>query len=136
MENAGLILVTSSLSVPATVERFVASAKQAGLTIFGQRDYLQGVQDANRPRAAILVVFGNPNVIARLIAAKQQVGIDLPMKALIWEDPDGNTIISCTDPRWVISRHGLSAQFGELSNKMAALLEKVIKSAASEQTVQ
>ena len=136
MENAGLILVTSSQSVPVTVNSFVAAAKHAGLTIFGQRDYSKGAQDANRPRPAVLVLFGNPNLIARLVAAKQQVGIDLPMKVLVWEDADGKTKISYNDPRWLISRHGLSEQFGELSNKMATVLENVMKSAGSKQTVQ
>lgn len=131
MEESGLITVESRQDVAATASRFIAAAKQAGLTIFGQRDNSKDAHGPNQPKPAILVLFGNPNVIARLTAANPEIGIDLPMKALVWQAADGKVRISYNHPHWLFNRHGLSEQFSDVASRMAAVLDSLIKAACS-----
>jgi uncharacterized protein (DUF302 family) len=131
MPDTGLIVVESALDLSSTASKFIAAAKQAGLTIFGQRDSSKGPEGPNRPRPSILVLFGNPNVMGRLIAANPEIGIDLPMRALVWESTDGKIKLTYTDPRWVVKRHGLADQLGEIANRMASVLDQLIKAACS-----
>ena len=56
-----------------------------------------------------LVIFGKPDVGTPLMRAAPTVGIDLPMKALVWQDPNGVAWLSYNDPRWIASRHGIGA---------------------------
>jgi uncharacterized protein (DUF302 family) len=127
VEDHGLVSVASAQGVAATVNKFVAGAKQVGLTVFGQRDF-----QASRP--TVLVFFGNPNVLGRLVGAKQEIGLDLPGRVLVWEGADGKTTVTYTDPRWLFRRHGLPQEFGDLGNNMASVLESLVKNACSEQT--
>jgi len=60
-------------------------------------------------RPTELVIFGNPKGGTALMQDRQSAGIDLPLKALVWEDADGNVWLGYNDPAWVAQRHGLGA---------------------------
>lgn len=131
MEKVGIISVASEQNASQTAAKFVAAAKKVGLTIYGQRDYSQGMQESDGKRSTILILFGNPKLVANLIAADQKICLDLPMRALVWEGPDGQTHISYNDPRWMISRYGLGVRFGDVASKMASVIEKLTNAACS-----
>jgi len=59
-----------------------------------------------RLRPTELLVFGNPQAGTPLMRCAQLVGIDLPMKALVWADEAGQTWLGYNDPQWVVHRHG------------------------------
>ncbi len=135
MEDAGLISIVSAQNVPMTAAKFSAAAKQAGLTIFGQHDFSKAMEGANRPGPTLLISFGNQKVIHSLVSGNQKLAIDLPMKVLVWEGPDGVTSVSYTDPRWLMKRHGMAQQLGNLADNMASVLSKVVKNACSNEAV-
>jgi uncharacterized protein (DUF302 family) len=58
-------------------------------------------------RPTEILIFGNPRAGTPLMQATQTIGIDLPLKALVWQDSDGKTWLAYNDPVWLAKRHGL-----------------------------
>ena len=80
-------------------------------------------QQAGLPlRPTELLIFGNAKAGTPLMQANQAIGIDLPLKALVYEDAAGKVWLSYNDPRWLAHRHGLGAVGAETVNAMAAAL--------------
>ena len=118
----GLRTVPSAYDVPTTVERLEAALTVRGMTIFNTIDHAAGAASVDQSlRPTVLVVFGNPRVGSRLMGCEQRVGIDLPMKALIYEDADGETYLAYNPGYWLAERHGLGACFGVVENVNNAL---------------
>ncbi|MEM6808384.1 MAG: DUF302 domain-containing protein [Pseudomonadota bacterium] len=118
----GLRTVPSYYDVPTTVERLEAALTERGMTIFNTIDHAAGaarVEQSLRP--TVLVVFGNPRVGTRLMNCEQRVGIDLPMKALVYEDANGDTYLAYNPGYWIAERHGLGACSGVVQNVNNAL---------------
>jgi len=108
MSGDGLITVASSFSVRETVERLVGFATARGLTVFARVDHGDGAAKAGLAlRPAELVIFGHPKGGTPLMQDRQTAGIDLPVKALAWEDADGKVWISYNSPAYLQARHGL-----------------------------
>ncbi len=63
--------------------------------------------------------------------AVQTIGIDLPLKALVWQDASGNTWLSYNDPSWLVKRHGLGHEVEATVNAMAAALNAVARAATT-----
>ena len=61
--------------------------------------------------------------------SNQEVGIDLPLKALVWQDAAGQTWVSYNDPRWIAKRHGLGRDMNQTIDAMVAGLGAVVKKA-------
>jgi uncharacterized protein (DUF302 family) len=84
--------------------------KEHGIQIFAHLDF---TADAARVgltmRAEQLLIFGNPKAGTPLMQAQPTAGLDLPLKALIWDDADGRVTIAYNDPQYVLRRHGLPA---------------------------
>jgi uncharacterized protein (DUF302 family) len=105
----GLITLQSKFGFAATLERLVTTLEGQGVTIFARIDHAAGAASVDRPlRPTTLVVFGNPAAGTALMQDKQTAGIDLPLKALVWQDADGAIKLSYNDPAWIAARHGLS----------------------------
>ena len=118
----GLRTVPSAHDVSTTVERLEAALTERGMTIFNVIDHAAGAASVDQSlRPTVLVVFGNPRVGTRLMNCEQRVGIDLPMKALIYEDEDGLTYLAYNPGFWIAERHGLGACFGGVQNVNNAL---------------
>ena len=73
---------------------------------------------------------GDPKAGTPLMQAEQTMGIDLPLKALVWQDAAGTTWISYNDPAWLAQRHGLAASGHAVLEKMRAVLAEVTGAAA------
>jgi len=105
----GIISVKSSHEVKATADRLENTLKQKGMTVFIRINHAAGAQKVGKKlRPTELVVFGNPKVGTPLMQCSQSTAIDLPQKALIWEDQEGTVWFSYNDPNYLVERHGIT----------------------------
>ncbi|MGQ7243330.1 DUF302 domain-containing protein [Salinicola sp. V024] len=103
----GLIVAKSDASVHDTASRFAEQARTSGMTVFARVDHRQGAM--SRSMALLpneVIIFGDPKGGTPLMQCAPSAGIDLPMKALIWQDDDGQTWLGYNDPAWIAERHG------------------------------
>ncbi len=105
----GLITVPSDFSVTETIDRIVAVAQSKGLTVFARIDHATNAREVGLPlRPTELIIFGNPKAGTILMQDKQTTGIDLPVKALAWEDETGKVWLTYNAADWLEDRHALS----------------------------
>src|SRR5262249_34685098 len=111
MAADGLTTIASSHASKETMDRLVAAVKAKGLTVFARVDHAAGAAEVGLPlRPTDLLIFGNARGGTPLMQAAQSIGIDLPLKALVWQDEQGRTWLSYNDPAWLAQRHGVDAQ--------------------------
>ena len=125
MTASGVIDVASNHPVIDTVDRLESLAKASGLLVFARIDFSG---DAGKVGLAMppmqMLVFGNPKAGTPLLVESPRAGLDLPLKALAWQDAAGKVWISFNDPEYIVRRHGLA---GELAKNIAgagALVQK------------
>ena len=105
----GLIVVKSPHSSKDTMDRLEAIVKQKNLTIFARIDHAAGAAKVGKKlRSTELLIFGNPQGGTPFMECSQTVGIDLPLKALVWEDASGQVWLGYNDPEFLAKRHGAS----------------------------
>ena len=93
-------------SVKETIDRFEAAAKARGLNVFLRVDHAAGAKTIGKAlRPTELLVFGNPQGGTPLMECAQSVGIDLPLKALAWQDASGQVWLGYNDPQFIANRH-------------------------------
>ena len=110
MPDDGMVTLESSYPVRETVDRLTAAARRAGLQIFARIDHGGNAATIGvRLRPTELVIFGNPRGGTALMLDRQTAGIDLPVKALVWEDDQGRSWLTYNQARWIAQRHGLGA---------------------------
>lgn len=128
----GLIRRRSAHDVVETAGRFRAAAEAAGLTIFAEIDHQENAVDAGLDLGpCLLLVFGAARGGTPLMQIDPAVGIDLPLKALIWTDADGLTWFGWNAPHWIAGRHGLGEAAQQAVAAMAAGLEKLAAAATA-----
>lgn len=104
----GLISIKSTHDVPVTTDKLVASLEEKGMKVFARVDHATGAQKVGMTLMPTeLVIFGNPKVGTALMKCGHGMAIDLPLKALVWEDTDGQTWLSYNDPAYLAQRHKL-----------------------------
>lgn len=105
----GLISVKSHYSVKQTTENLLEVLDKKGMTVFKVVDHQKGAKSVDKKlRPTTLVIFGNPKVGTLLMQCSQTVAIDLPQKALIWEDADGQVWYAYNDPQYLAKRHAIN----------------------------
>ena len=125
----GLISVKSSHDVKVTADRLEDILNQKGMKVFIRINHAAGAQKVGKElRPTELIIFGNPKVGTPLMQCSQSVGIDLPQKALIWQDDKGQVWLSYNDPNYLAQRHGLSA-CAEVIQKVEKALSNFAKAA-------
>jgi uncharacterized protein (DUF302 family) len=130
MSENGLITIRSQSSVKATIDRLEASLGESGVSIFARIDHRAGAISAGMSlRPTEVLIFGNPKAGTPLMQAKQTIGIDLPLKVLVWQDSAGRTWLSYNDPLWLAKRHGLGPS--PVIEAMAAALKSVAEKATA-----
>lgn len=104
----GLITVRSAFDPAETKARLLAVLKDKGVTVFADIPHAKGAAQAGLVLAySDLVIFGKPDAGTPLMQAAPTAGIDLPMKALVWQDADGVAWLSYNDSHWIAARHGI-----------------------------
>ena len=104
----GLVTVPSAHAPKETLDRLAAVLKEKGLTIFLRVDHAAGAAKIGKTlRPTELLVFGNPQGGTPLMECGQTTGIDLPLKALAWQDANGKSFLGYNDPAYIAARHGV-----------------------------
>jgi uncharacterized protein (DUF302 family) len=131
MTVEGLISVPSRFGAKETMDRLEAALRANGVSIFARIDHAKGAAAVGENlRPTELLIFGNPKAGTPLMLAQQSIGIDLPLKALVWQDAMGTVRLSYDDPRWLAQRHGLGTKGAEAVARMLALLRTMASEAA------
>jgi uncharacterized protein (DUF302 family) len=132
MAEHGLVTLASQYTVTETIDRLEAEAKGKGLTIFARIDHAGGARAAGLSlRPTELLIFGNAKGGTPLMQAAQTIGIDLPLKALAWEDATGKVWLSYNDPTWLADRHGIAPQTTPVTQTLAGVLAALSKHAVA-----
>lgn len=130
MSEEGLISVASAFSAHETMERLLAALPARNMTVFARVDHAAGAAAVGMSlRPTELVIFGNPQGGTVLMQDEQRAGIDLPLKALVWEDVDGKVWASYNDPAWIARRHGVG--HAAAVEAMAAAMKAIVQAATS-----
>jgi uncharacterized protein (DUF302 family) len=125
----GIISVKSSHEVKATADRLENTLKQKGMTVFIRINHAENAQKVGKKlRPTELVVFGNPKMGTPLMLCSQSTAIDLPQKALIWEDGEGKVWLSYNNPNYLVERHGITG-CAEVIKKIETALSNFAKAA-------
>jgi len=128
----GLINVPSTFNVEKTADRMESVLHEKGMTIFNRIKHSEAAANVGiELRKTELIIFGNPKVGSPLMNCQQSVAIDLPQKALIWEDDNAKVWISYNDPRYLEKRHNI-AGCEEVISKIEKALAGIAKSASVE----
>jgi uncharacterized protein (DUF302 family) len=132
MSDNGLIALPSEYPVGETIDRLAALATARGLHVFARVDHADGAAKAGMAlRPTQLLIFGNPTGGTPLMQDRQTAGIDLPVKALAWEDAGGRVWLGYNDAAWIAQRHGLGADSKKAVEVVAAGMAALIKAAAT-----
>src|SRR5215467_15993133 len=130
----GLTTLPSSRGPKETMNRLEAEVKAKGMTVFARIDHAAGAANVGLSLPPTeLLIFGNAKAGTPLMQSVQTTGIDLPLKALVWQDASGHTWLSYNDPSWLARRHGLSHDVDAAVNAMAAALDAVARTATASQ---
>jgi uncharacterized protein (DUF302 family) len=126
----GLVTLQSSHDVATTLERLTVALEAKGVRVFARIDHAAGAASVGLAlRPATLVIFGNPAAGTPLMQAAQTVGIDLPLKALVWQDAQGVVRLTYNDPAWIAARHGLDGGADQAVAAIAAGLSAFARQA-------
>jgi uncharacterized protein (DUF302 family) len=121
----GLTSIRSSFGPKETMDRLEAEIRAQRMTVFARIDHAGGAALVGLKLAPTeLIIFGNARGGTPLMQSVQTVGIDLPLKALVWEDAAGKTWLSYNEPSWIARRHNLR-NAEQLVSKMAAALRTI-----------
>ena len=102
----GLIAVKSPYGAKETMDRFEAVVKERGLNVFARIDHAAGAAKVGKSlRPTEVLVFGNPQGGTPFMECAQTVGIDLPLKALVWQDASSQVWLGYNDPTYLAGRH-------------------------------
>jgi uncharacterized protein (DUF302 family) len=126
----GVVNVKSPYSVKKTADRLESILKKKGMTVFNRINHAQGAKKVGKKlRPTVLLIFGNPKVGTRLMQCSQSIGLDLPLKALIWESEGGQVWLTYNDPIYLADRHGIT-ECGDVIKKVENALSNFTNAAA------
>jgi uncharacterized protein (DUF302 family) len=127
----GLTTIISKFDPKETMDRLEAEVRARRLTVFARIDHAAGAAEVGLTlRPTELIIFGNARGGTPLMQASQTAGIDLPLKALVWQDAAGKTWLSYNEPSWIVQRHGLGVR-AEIVDNLTAALSAIARKAAN-----
>jgi uncharacterized protein (DUF302 family) len=127
-KDAGLVRVPSHYSVNESVQRLENAFKQKGLKVFAVIDHGGEAEKAGlKMRPTAVVIFGSPKAGTPLMIAAPSLAIDLPLKALVAEDDDGQVWVSYNSPEYLEQRHGVPADLMKNLAGAGAVIEKAVE---------
>jgi uncharacterized protein (DUF302 family) len=124
----GIIDVPSRYSVPETLERLEAILKEKGITVFALVDHSGEAEKSGlKMRPTQLLIFGSPKGGTPLMVAAPRLAIDLPLKALAWQDEQGQVWLSYNSPDYLQQRHGFPTELMRNIAGMGALIQTAVE---------
>src|ERR1700692_2771812 len=125
---SGVIDVSSRHSVPETLARLQAILKEKGITVFALIDHSGEAEKVGlKMRPTKLLIFGSPKGGTPLMVAAPSLAIDLPLKALVWEDDGGKVWLAYNSPEYLQQRHGVPADLIKNIAGVGAMLQKAVE---------
>ena len=129
--DRGIVVLRAQQSAAATIDQLKSLLERRGILIFARIDFSG---DAARAGLAMrpeqMLIFGNPKAGTALMQAQPLAGLDLPLKALAWEDAEGRTWLACNDPHYIVRRHNLPETLAANLAAVAPLLEQAAQATA------
>ena len=130
--RVGLRTVPSEFSPKDTMDRLEAEVRAIGMTVFLRFDHAAGAISFGLPlRPTELLIFGHARSGTPFMQADQASGIDLPLKALVYQDGSGKAWVAYNDPAWIAARHGIGDAVVPNVSAMTAALQVVVAKATS-----
>lgn len=127
----GTAEVRSSFDVEETADRLERILQEKGMTVFNRINHAAGAKAVGVDlRDTELLIFGNPKIGAPLMKCQQSIGLDLPMKALVWKAEDGTVFITYNTPVYLNKRHAVEG-CDQVFEKVEKALGAFTNSAAS-----
>src|ERR1700692_1622550 len=125
---SGIIDVPSRYSVPETLARLQAILREKGLTVFALIDHSGEAEKAGLTmRPTQVLIFGGPKGGTPLMVAAPRLAIDLPLKALAWQDEQGKVWLSYNSPEYLQERHGFPTELMKNIAVIGALIQKAVE---------
>ncbi len=125
--NDGLITKPSKYSVPETLHRLETILEAKGIKIFALVDHSGEAEKAGlKMPPTQLLIFGNPKGGTPVMLAEPTSAIDLPLKALAWQDAQGQVWLSYNDPAYIQQRFGLSDEVMKPLASLGAVIEQAL----------
>ncbi len=132
MAADGLTTLRSNYGPKETMNGLEAEVKARGMSVFAHVDNAAGAVAVGLPlRPTDLLIFGNARGGTPLMQSVQTIGIDLPLKILVWQDAAGQNWLSYNDPSWLAKRHGLGPDVEATVNALTTAIHAVAKKAAT-----
>jgi uncharacterized protein (DUF302 family) len=124
----GLVRLACQGTAAEVAERFEAALRARGVMVFAHIDFSGDAKKAGLSmRPEVLIVFGNPKAGTPLMVAEPTVGIDLPLKVLIWEDGEGHAWLAYNEASYIVRRHHLDASFAGNLSALVPLIESAAR---------
>ncbi|HEX4338795.1 MAG TPA: DUF302 domain-containing protein [Polyangiaceae bacterium] len=128
----GLTTLASHFTPEETLRRLEAEIAARGMAVLAKIDHAAGAASVGLAlRPTVVVLFGNAKAGTPLMQQSQLMGIDLPLKVLVWRDAEDRTWLSYVDPHWLAKRHGLGSNTDATTNTMTATLGAVARTATT-----
>lgn len=128
MQIAGLVQIASRFSVDETVDRLTAAFRAKELQLFALVDHSGEAEKVGlKMRPTKLLIFGSPKGGTPMMVAAPTMAIDLPLKALVWEDQEGKVWLACNSPEYLQQRHGVPADLIKNIAGVEAMLRKAVE---------
>jgi len=132
MSADGMITLPSNHGPNETMSRLEAVVKTKGMSVFARIDHAAGAaQIGTLLRPTEVLIFGNPKGGTPLMQWTQTLGLDLPLRALVWQNASGQTFLSYNDPAWLAKRFAIGDSLAASVNALSATLDAVARTATS-----
>jgi uncharacterized protein (DUF302 family) len=127
-KNNGLVHTSSPHSVPETLQRLEDILRAKGMNIFARIDHSEEAAKVGlEMRPTQVLIFGSPKGGTPLMVAAPTLAIDLPLKALVWQDEDGKVWITHNSPAYLQRRHGIREDLLKNIAGAGALIQKAVE---------
>ena len=126
----GIVLVPSAHDVKTTTDRLQKALTEKGVTIFARIDHAAAAKTIGQPlRPMEVLIFGNPKLGIPLIQKNAQLGLDLPIRVLVYQGENGKTYLAYTDPAFLAKRFGVTEP-ASVIEQMTSMLKSFTAAAA------
>jgi uncharacterized protein (DUF302 family) len=128
LPDNGLIHLSSPHTVMETLERLETIVQAKGLTILARIDHSGDAAKAGlQMQPTKLLIFGNAESGTPLMIASPSVAIDMPLKALVWQDDEGKVWLSYNSPDYLKERHAIPENLLQNITGIGAIFSEAVR---------
>ena len=130
MKAEGLTMRSSHFGPKETMDRLEAAVASHGMVVTARIDYASSAASLGVGlRPAESLIFRNLWAEAALVQAARTIAIDLPLRALVWQDDEGHTCLTYVQPQWLANRHGLFDTADDAVQRLTREIAEVVREA-------